>query len=237
MGLDVYVGSLTRYYARQWQTVTERHARERGIAYHRISTGDEEGGLKDPVAIRRVVVDRWLPAVAAGLKGRISVPFEWDESDDAPYFTDKPDWSGYHALVLAAAYHDHQDLPVPQEVPGEIDDDAAWRRTTVDGFVTRFDALFAPTYWLPMDFDLTFAGPTPSGYHRTIGSSYALLRALGVLNGERFRASASDLRSWRDGDGLSGLSDFEAAARNTFAMLCELTGKSVEHRLPIVLDY
>jgi hypothetical protein len=31
MGLDIYVGSLTRYYARDWETVVQKHARESGI--------------------------------------------------------------------------------------------------------------------------------------------------------------------------------------------------------------
>ena len=30
MALDVYVGSLTRYYAGEWENVSERTARERG---------------------------------------------------------------------------------------------------------------------------------------------------------------------------------------------------------------
>ncbi len=38
MALDVYVGSLTRYYAGEWENVSERTARERGAAVpHRAS--------------------------------------------------------------------------------------------------------------------------------------------------------------------------------------------------------
>jgi hypothetical protein len=30
MGLDVYVGSLTRYYARDWETIVQKWGRESG---------------------------------------------------------------------------------------------------------------------------------------------------------------------------------------------------------------
>jgi hypothetical protein len=44
--------------------------------------------------------------VAKGGKPRGGVPIEWDDRADRDYFTDKPAWDCYGALVLKAAYDD-----------------------------------------------------------------------------------------------------------------------------------
>ena len=55
MALDVYVGSLTRYYAGEWENVSERTARERGTQF-RIGrrAGSDEAFIREPFAsVRR----------------------------------------------------------------------------------------------------------------------------------------------------------------------------------------
>lgn len=54
MALDVYVGSLARYYAGDWESVGEKSARERGVDY-------EVGGPRD----RHEDAERIRPTVLA----------------------------------------------------------------------------------------------------------------------------------------------------------------------------
>lgn len=37
MGLDLYVGTLTRYYTRNWKTVVQQWAEENGWGFHRVT--------------------------------------------------------------------------------------------------------------------------------------------------------------------------------------------------------
>src|ERR1041385_367893 len=52
MGLDIYVGSFTRYYRGDWETVVARVAREQGISFQVIRTNpDPPDKGTDPVVI------------------------------------------------------------------------------------------------------------------------------------------------------------------------------------------
>jgi len=52
MGLDVYVGSLTRYYTANWETVVQRTAGEQGIKCQTIRTNPEPPDkITDPVVV------------------------------------------------------------------------------------------------------------------------------------------------------------------------------------------
>ena len=49
MGLDIYAGTLTRYYSHNWKTVVQQWAEENGYAFNRITPdgepADNEGEL------------------------------------------------------------------------------------------------------------------------------------------------------------------------------------------------
>ena len=51
MALDVYVGSLARYYAGEWENIAEKTARERGAQYQIGRPGGSADRLKDPERI------------------------------------------------------------------------------------------------------------------------------------------------------------------------------------------
>ena len=63
MGLDIYAGTLTRYYSHNWKTVVQ----------------------------------------------------QWAEDNEKPYYTDKPDWDAFGAMLLVAACHTYGE-PVPPTV-------------------------------------------------------------------------------------------------------------------------
>ena len=46
MGLDIYAGTLTRYYSHNWKTVVQQWAEENGYAFNRITpAGDSSSSL------------------------------------------------------------------------------------------------------------------------------------------------------------------------------------------------
>ena len=52
MGLDIYVGSLTRYYAREWESIAQQAAREMGVEFQVIRQHDPPDAISDSAQIR-----------------------------------------------------------------------------------------------------------------------------------------------------------------------------------------
>jgi hypothetical protein len=93
VGLDVYVGSLTRYYVEGPADVVERIARHQGVP-----AGDGQAAEE----VIRAAVVRWRDGLSRWLGDRLAGPLDWDESGPAPCLTDKPGWDGYGGALLLA---------------------------------------------------------------------------------------------------------------------------------------
>ena len=52
MAVDLYVGTLTRYYTRQWENVVQKMAREQGLKYQLVTPnqGDKDA-ITDPAVV------------------------------------------------------------------------------------------------------------------------------------------------------------------------------------------
>lgn len=94
MGLDIYVGSLTRYYSGDWALSTEAWAREMGMPFGILGDHPTKPDPKPSREhIRRGVLE-WRRALGLQLDETL----DWDESDRSPYLTDKPGYTGWNAL-------------------------------------------------------------------------------------------------------------------------------------------
>lgn len=234
MALDLYVGTLTRYYTGGWENVVQAMAREAGTPYVQLGA---RGG-RPPVDEVRPEVLRWQE----GLGASWSSP-RWREDDEAPYFTDRPGWDGLHALRLQALCLE-AGARFPRTVPDDLDEHPLWRARQAAEFAgSRYRQLLAPNLWLPCDVDRVEELTSPAGNPVTVGSSFALLRQLEALNREGHGADAATLARWRVrqpsvggllGRWLGGGS--RALARYGLAVLLDLCRKAVDHRLPMRTD-
>ena len=118
MGLDIYAGTLTRYISGNWKTQLQQYAEANGHGYTKVTPDDEEEGNKNSPEEICKFVSKWRDQVVGVIekdmqkpksffslfkkKEKISLPV-WEENNDKDYYTDKPDWSGYGALILVAA--------------------------------------------------------------------------------------------------------------------------------------
>src|SRR5579864_1754420 len=95
MGLDVYVGSLSRYYAGEWETIVQQTGRQQGLTVQIVRPQPRNflarlkavvGGLHPtgPEAAQKAV-NRWRQTLgaASGLGER----FVWNENTECEYFT------------------------------------------------------------------------------------------------------------------------------------------------------
>ena len=236
MALDVYVGSLTRYYAGDWENISERAARERGAPFRVAHPGGSVDNDNDSESIRPEIV-AWRLALNESLGARLTAPLDWDEQPQAPYFTDRPGWDGFGSLVLWAAYAEHPALRRPLSLPEEWDSDPALMRSNVAGFRSRYSHLVRNVeLWLPSPFDFTFEGEDVDGRRVVVGSTATLRRQLGDLNGATWKANGDTVAGWTR-EPLADDALLDQSARCAFAVLLDLAQLAVERRLPMKLDY
>lgn len=234
MALDVYVGSLTRYYAGAWENLVEKAARERG-APHRVRSATPADAAKGLDRIRPRVL-AWRAALAKALGDRLSTPLEWDETQAAPWYTHRPGWDGFGSLVLWAAYAEHPALRLPETLPEEWDHDVALMRSAAEGFRSRYSHLVRNVeMWLPVAFEITFEGEDVEGRRVVMGSVTTLCRQLADLNAATWKASAADVAAWGRVPIEEG--PLEERARYAFAVLTELAQRAQSERLPMKLDH
>src|SRR5207249_3444477 len=71
MGLDVYVGSLTRYYAQDWETIVQQWGREQGLPVEvRRSQPSPPDRITDPAVIRPALI-KWRSNLNQALSSRL----------------------------------------------------------------------------------------------------------------------------------------------------------------------
>ena len=221
MGLDVYVGSLTRYYLEGAADVVERIARRQGLA---ADDGQEaEEVLRTAVLCWRDGLNRWLG-------DRLEGPLDWDESAPAPCFTDKPGWDGYGGTLLLAAHDEHPELPAPAQVSADWPDDPAYQAASARGAGSHYSQLLTPELWLPCRFQFTVRTRDITGEEVELGSSVALLDQLERL-AARYRLGGPAPDPSLDGHGLP------AVAAGGLAVLLRLAQRSVAFRVPMKLDF
>ena len=197
MALDVYVGSLTRYYAGEWENVSERTARERGAQYqHRASRRARPTRAR----ISRKSSRRFWPGASSSASRSATASPRRSTGTrhlEAPYFTGRPGWDGFGSLVLWAAYAEHPALRRPASLPEEWDNDPALVRSNVAGFRSRYSHLVRNVeLWLPSPFEFTFEGEDVDGRRVVVGSTTTLRRQLEDLNAATWKADAETVAGW-----------------------------------------
>ncbi len=234
MALDVYAGSLTRYYAGAWENPVERGLRGQGAAQHLQSITPADATKSQDRIRPRVIA--WRAALARALGDRLAGPVEWDESEVAPWFTRRLGWDGFGSLVLWAAYAEHPALRLPETLPEEWDHDVALMRSTAEGFRSRYSHLVRNVeMWLPVAFEITFEGEDAEGRRAVMGSVMTLARQLRELNAATWKAPAAKVAAW--GRLATEQGSVEERARYAFAVLTELAQRAQDERLPMKLDH
>ena len=237
MALHIYVGSLTRYYAGDWETVIQKQAREAGAEPPPARSEPGEDAIRDPSEIRPIVVE-WRQGIAAALKERITDPFDWDESSDAPYATDQLTREALWALRLWAAYAEHPELTRPTgPVADAAADPAFLLSNNPEGTSAYHQVVRDIELWLPWNFAFTFRAETAAGGGKVgLGSVPALRSQLAELNQKTWRASSeATLAGWRK-EGAPVGAPLEVAAKYAFGVLYPLAALAEKRRLLLKLD-
>jgi hypothetical protein len=233
MALDVYVGSLTRYYAGDWENIADKKGQRPKARTG--ATRASDPGKESAERLRKAVV-AWREGMKRALRQHLAEPLDWTEAAEAPWFTARPGWDGFGSLVLWAAYAEQPGLPRPATLPEEWDDDPALVRSNAEGFRSRCSHLVRNVeLWLPAEFDFTFEGEDVDGRRIVVGSSTVLGRQLDELNAATWKMDGGELSALAKNRPAG--SALETCARHALAVMAGLVRHAVEHRLPMKLDY
>ncbi len=133
-------------------------------------------------------------------------PRPGEEASDADYSTDKPDWDGYGAVILLAAYDERPDLApgtrqptglrrkaIAETAPRQFGEAAAYQAARQAA--QRYPTLLSGAEWcLPLSTGpAVFRAPMPNGNPITMGRVDNLLTELQALNERTLTLSDADL--------------------------------------------
>ncbi len=265
MGLDVYVGPLSRYYSGAWETIVQQAGREQGIPVQIVRSNEPPpDAITEPAVVQEAVL-AWRSSIEQQLGDRLGARLEWPEDPSIEYVTDKPDWDAYGAVLLLAAHDEFGAGSLPHEAPRQWQKEPLYgpvlqqyhgERHSVrrglarlfgrsreeaggspsGGDVLLYRHLHLPELWLPADFDFTFRADDVAGAEMTMGSVPRLFAELRRLNERTYRAEPTDLEAWRQ-DGPPEDRSFDRTARFGLSIFLGLAKEAVDRRLPMKLDY
>lgn len=253
MALDIYCGTLTRYYMHDWETADQQWARANGVALPLGRPGDDEHPPLDQVVAG---MEAWRDALADYLHDEFGCELYWEENNDTAYFTDKPDWDGYGAVLLWALCTEQGIAPPDLLQPGwDYTEDGVYQQFLNAPYDTAYPALLCDAQlFLPADADFLLQAEDPCGNESIVTSSFSLLRDLQRLNERTWRADRATIAEWA-GQGFPGGQTYtvrggkpylvqderqpslEQAAQFGFGVLYALAEYATSHHVPMLFDY
>ncbi|MCE9522283.1 MAG: hypothetical protein K8S25_07610 [Alphaproteobacteria bacterium] len=230
MYVDLFVGTLTRYYSEQWQNAATRQ----GV---RSPFGPQQSksAVTDPVELQGIIAG-WLEEASLKLKEHLKEPLSWQEGMLAPYQVGELGLSGYGGLVLLTAYTNNAHLPRPVMAMKSWDGDPAIEAAMK---AEKKDALWEIVncgIWFPVDFPFGIGMKDPSGSPLKAGSIELLWRGLEYLNEVNWGAAPEEIARWRT-QAPTETDSFDTQAQFGFATFYELCRFAREQRLPMKLHY
>lgn len=260
MGLDIYSGTLTRYYSRNWKTIVQQIAEANGQKCIMTNgCGNEIKSIEDSdeIAQIRETVTKWADGVAANITPPIPTPL-WDETVECDYYTDKPDWEAFGALVMLQAY-----ISLNRRLPEYIESRwGAFKDPVVKEAASKkiANTLLSEVFiWLPIHNKTIFTTAYPTGDEGSISTVSLLKQELEELNQQLWQADEATILSWRNDKYYIPVEQnkpnlflgfirriikthkkkyrTEDLAQCAYSMLYQAVCFAEEHQVPIVLDY
>ena len=190
MSLDIYAGSLAKYYSRDFETPQARFARENGIDYQLVYAG--EAPAWPSVNSATAIIDGFCNNIASHTEGKARA--DWDD-DVSDYFAEQLFEEARNALVLLAAYQNREDLVLPSKMPRDFDKDLAYSEAVEKAYYIGPMATFESALWLPIEDELLFMIDDPMGWKIVVNTHGNLEKALSALAAEVW-SDKTDVAGW-----------------------------------------
>lgn len=231
MNVDLFVGTLTRYYSADWQNGRTRAGESSPFGSKKTHTS-----VTEPVELQGVIAG-WLEEATFKLQQHLKEPLSWKEGMLPPHFVGEMGVAGYGGAILLAAYTNNAHLPRPVTYMKTWDRDPAFEAAMKP--TEKKDALWEIIncgVWFPVNFQFGIGMKDPAGQPIKAGSIDLLWRGLEYLNETNWGAKPEDIAAWRT-RGLSETDTFDSQAQFGFATFYEMCRIARENRLPMKLHY
>lgn len=252
MGLDIYAGTLTRYYAQNWKTVSQQFAETNGMNFQTIRAQQES---EEELSLQEIqeIITQWQNAIINGLDLN-PIPLWNEDYDVTPYYTNKPDWDALNALLLYIASK-YSNKEVPATIIKNFD---VYKHPIVSEFLKMKDvqlSLFDGNgWWLPIKKNIMFNYVLPNSEESVLATSGLLLEELKVYNSFEWKADRNTIISWSKAEGYPVDTEYskkteveeihghrtyntESLAKFAFSILWQAAEFSLEHGVVIVYDF
>lgn len=252
MGLDIYAGTLTRYYTHNWKTAAQQFAEANGMRFHTIRPQQEQ---EDEPSVEELkdIVTQWRDSIINGLDLN-QVPLWKEDYDTTPYYTNKPDWDALNALLLyIAAKYTNKEVPAMLEKNADIYQHPIVKEflETKDFQLTLFDG---NGWWLPIEQNIMFHYVLPNSEESPLTTSALLLAELKRYNDFEWNADRDTIISWSTSEGYPADATYnkknkfkkvamhkayetESLAKFAFSILWQAAEFSLKHGVVMVFDY
>lgn len=230
MLIELYVGTLTRYYSEQWENA---RTRERGGSPF---TGPSNPvSVTDPVELQGVIAE-WREKATEKLKEHLPDPLAWQEGMLPPYEVADITFQGYGGAIMLAAYTVTGHLPRPTTYQKSWDKDPAIEQLMKESKNNAVWEIMNCSLWLPCAFQFGIGMKDPSGQPIRCGSVDMLWNALQQVNEANWNASPERIAEWRRIE-LEESMTFDRQAQFGFSVFFGMCQLAREKRLPIKLHY
>lgn len=230
MFIELFAGTLTRYYSEQWQNARTRAGGE-GPFYSATSNNV----VTDPVELQGEI-NKWREDCSTKLKEHLPEPLTWQEGMSPPYEVGELSFEGYGGAILLSAYVTSGYLPRPTTFQKTWNKDVAIESLANEAKGNTLWEIMNCSLWLPNAFQFGIGLKDPSGQSMRAGSIEVLWTALQHLNETNWKASPERIHEWRKIQ-LNESISFDAQSQFGFSVFYEMCKFAREKRLPMKLHY
>ena len=239
--LDIYAGSLTRYYARDWKTHNQQIAESMGVEYRIVGPAantEEDGPRASSEEIEKAVA-MWSESLLAALSAQVGVQFKsWTDTSTSPYFTAQLTWQAFNALILWGAFAEFPDLADAKPDYDDLANNPAYVKFADEAFKSSYKILTRNIeMWLPCAISFAFVVPTIAQRQTQMASVMTMKQQLEALNAATWKADAAEIESWTKDGTPPKEASHETLAKYCFARLMAGLEFCTTNNLPMMLDY
>lgn len=256
MGMDIYAGTFTRYYARNWKTSVQKFCEENGIKYTLTRTPQNDVPEDQQVRPGEIEKDvlRWQEYLINDLQNvGIESAEIWKDDNLKPYYTEKPDWDAFGALLIyTSAKLLGEDFP--DEFPKNMDfcSHELFKRA-LEECAEDWSMFMGICHWIPINDAFMFNYVLANGKESVIGTTAGLKYELNQINKLGWNADDETILKWFETEGyptdaelkngkntlnkVHDTYDTESLAKFAFSILWQAVKFSEKECVPIIMDY
>lgn len=252
MGLDIYAGTFTRYYARSWETANQQFCEANGIEYHQIRADDTPPPPAEEVCEG---VNNWQNQLVEVLHNSgVKAAETWEENNEKDYYTAKPDWDAFYALLLyGAAKLSGKDFPKEFPKGTDIYKHSLMKKIEKSKQTAGWSLYNGVCHWIPINDGIMFNFPLANGAVVNIATISLLKFELSKINELGWNADRETILGWSSTEGYptdatiengkieylqrNDIYDTESLAKFAFSVLWEAAEFAEKERVPVILDF